>query len=80
MKKEDDKVPQGGGKEGEEEEWECDLHFVVNCKSCRNTFGEEEEGDEEGWMNAKLVFAKEVGANVYEPKLDDYTVIDPREG
>ncbi|KAJ3295683.1 Peptidyl-prolyl isomerase cwc27 [Borealophlyctis nickersoniae] len=64
----------------EDEDWECDLHFVKGCKSCRDTFGQEEEGDDVGWMAAKLVFAKDVGANVYEPKVEDYTVIDPREG
>ncbi|KAI9096169.1 cyclophilin-like domain-containing protein [Phlyctochytrium arcticum] len=57
---------------------ECDLHFVINCESCRDSFGAKDEGDEQGWMATSLVFQKEKGANVYEPKVDDYTVIDPR--
>ncbi|KNC96012.1 uncharacterized protein SPPG_08609 [Spizellomyces punctatus DAOM BR117] len=60
------------------ESQECQLHFVRNCASCRDTFGKKEEGDEEGWMATKLVFEKERGANVYEPRVEDYTVIDPR--
>lgn len=64
----------------DEEEWECSLHFIKNCSSCRDTFGEQESDDDEGWMNASLKFEKEVGANVFKPKVDDYSVIDPRKG
>lgn len=61
------------------EEAECDLHFVKGCKSCKDTFGkEDEDSGDEGWMNAELRFAKDVGANVYEAKVDDYSVVDPR--
>ncbi|KAI8917815.1 peptidyl-prolyl isomerase cwc27 [Powellomyces hirtus] len=61
---------------------ECDLHFVRNCESCKDTFGTDKDADadETGWMASKLVFEKPKGANVYEPKVDDYTVEDPRKG
>ncbi|KAI8588488.1 peptidyl-prolyl isomerase cwc27 [Geranomyces variabilis] len=60
---------------------ECDLHFVVDCESCRDTFGAgDEHVDETGWMASKLVFEKRKAANVYEPKVDDYSVEDPRDG
>jgi hypothetical protein len=59
---------------------ECELHFIKGCASCRDTFGHVEEDDDEGWMQTKLKFKKDVGANVYAPKVDDYTVIDPRAG
>lgn len=64
----------------QKEQWECSLHFIKNCSSCRDTFGEHESDDDEGWMNASLKFEKEVGANVFKPKVDDYAVIDPRQG
>jgi peptidyl-prolyl cis-trans isomerase SDCCAG10 len=63
-----------------ENDWECPLHFIKNCSSCRDTFGETVEEDDEDWMNATLQFPKQVGANVFEPKIDDYTVVDPRQG
>ena len=59
-------------------QWECSLHFIKNCSSCRDTFGEAVEEDDDDWMSASLNFAKSVGANVYAPKIDDYTVEDPR--
>ncbi|KAJ3257915.1 Peptidyl-prolyl isomerase cwc27 [Boothiomyces macroporosus] len=61
------------------EVWECALHFIPNCSSCRDTFGQVQEEDDDDWMNASLKFEKEIGANVYEPKIDDYTIIDPRQ-
>jgi hypothetical protein len=60
--------------------WECSLHNIKNCSSCRDTFGEQISEDDDDWMNASLKFEKEVGANVYQPKIDDYTVVDPRQG
>ncbi len=60
------------------DDWECDLHFVKNCESCKDTFGLEDNVDDEGWMTSTLKFKKPVSANVFEPKIDDYTVIDPR--
>lgn len=62
-----------------QEDWECDLHFIRGCASCRNTFGDDDgDAGDEGWMLNSLKFSKQVGANVYMPKVDDYTVIDPR--
>eukprot|EP00842_Homolaphlyctis_polyrhiza_P006717 jgi/Hompol1/7046/HPOL_000467-RA len=61
------------------DEWECDLHFIKGCESCRDTFGEEKDDDDSGWMTATLKFAKQTAANVYQAKVDDYSVIDPRE-
>lgn len=63
-----------------DEDWECSLHYIKNCSSCRDTFGESISDDDDGWMNATLNFEKQIGANVYEPKIDDYTVVDPRQG
>ena len=63
-----------------ETEWECSLHFINNCSSCRDTFGQVEDDDDQGWLSTSLKFPKEVGANVFKPKVDDYTVIDPRAG
>ena len=64
----------------EDEEKECALHFVIGCQSCRDTFGNQvDDDDDDGWMNTKLKFKKEVGANVFQPKVDDYTVVDPRD-
>ncbi|RKO90942.1 hypothetical protein BDK51DRAFT_43302 [Blyttiomyces helicus] len=63
----------------DDNDWECDLHFIKNCGSCRDTFGQDDEGDDEGWMAAKLVFAKGSGVPAYEPKVEDYVVIDPLE-
>ena len=62
------------------DDWECDLHFIKGCGSCRDSFGTQADDDDEGWMNVELKFAKEVGANVFQPKVDDYTVVDPRQG
>lgn len=59
---------------------ECKLHLIKNCASCFDQFGvvDQDDDDDDDWMNTSLVFKKEVGANVYQPKPDDYTVIDPR--
>jgi peptidyl-prolyl cis-trans isomerase SDCCAG10 len=59
---------------------ECKLHLIKNCASCFDQFGvlDNDDDDDDDWMNTSLVFKKEVGANVYQPKPDDYTVIDPR--
>ncbi|KAH9275051.1 hypothetical protein BASA83_002765 [Batrachochytrium salamandrivorans] len=56
---------------------------TLGCQSCRDTTGDGEDmGDvnDVGWMTSKLVFGKELGgANVYKPKIDDYSVFDPRQ-
>nr|KAJ3422340.1 hypothetical protein HK105_000159 [Polyrhizophydium stewartii] len=70
----------GGAKQASEitpdnEEWECDLHFIKGCESCRDSFGkDDDDGDDAGWMTATLKFQKPVGANVYEPRVEDYTL------
>ena len=64
----------------EQDTQECSLHFINNCSSCKDTFGQVDDDDDSGWMNSTLKFPKEVGANVFKPKVDDYTVIDPRAG
>ncbi|KAH6569982.1 hypothetical protein BASA60_008005 [Batrachochytrium salamandrivorans] len=73
----------GADPSAREDDWECDLHFVKGCQSCRDTTGDGEDmGDvnDVGWMTSKLVFGKELGgANVYKPKIDDYSVFDPRQ-
>ncbi|KAJ8331683.1 Peptidyl-prolyl isomerase cwc27 [Batrachochytrium dendrobatidis] len=62
------------------DDWQCDLHFVTGCQSCRDTLDNDDDMDDAGWMTSTLVFAKDLGgANVYEPKLDDYSVFDPRQ-
>ncbi|KAJ3184795.1 Peptidyl-prolyl isomerase cwc27 [Gaertneriomyces sp. JEL0708] len=58
----------------------CKTHNVQNCQSCEDTFGKQDEDTEEGWLATTLVFQKETGANVYQPRVEDYTVIDPRAG
>ena len=60
----------------EKEQVRCKLHGVAGCQSCFDTFGKEEGGTDEGWLGHALVFKKD--ANVYEPKVDDYVLIDPR--
>jgi peptidyl-prolyl cis-trans isomerase SDCCAG10 len=69
--------------ETKDDDWECDLHFVKGCGSCRDMHGKSELEDDEGWMQATLKFKKvadDVSVNVFQPKVDDYTVIDPRQG
>lgn len=33
----------------QDEEFECDLHFIKGCASCRDTFGQQEDEGDEGW-------------------------------
>ncbi|KAJ3219377.1 Peptidyl-prolyl isomerase cwc27 [Dinochytrium kinnereticum] len=49
----------------------CDLHGIEECKSCKDTFGEEKPVNDSGWLAHKLKFVKD-SANVYEPSVDDY--------
>lgn len=56
----------------------CELHNISKCSSCHDTFGQAIEEDDTDWMSATLKFDKKVGANVYEPLIDDYSVEDPR--
>lgn len=58
----------------------CRLHGLVNCLSCRDTFGRQEEaGGDEGWLMHRLVFDKEHGYRELREDLDSLVVIDPRE-
>lgn len=62
----------------------CKLHGLVNCESCRNTFGIQGKGGssdlgEEGWLMHRLVFDKEAGYREIRNDLDQLKVIDPRE-
>lgn len=58
----------------------CKLHGLVNCLSCRDTFGVKDDGEtEEGWLMHRLVFDKEVGYKELEHDLTNLVVIDPRE-
>ncbi|KAJ3118526.1 E3 ubiquitin-protein ligase rad18 [Phlyctochytrium bullatum] len=58
--------------EQEEEDTEtCALHGVLNCLSCKDTFGQQKETSDRGWLAHKLKFAKD-SANVFEPSVEDY--------
>lgn len=57
----------------------CKLHGLVNCQSCRDTFGgAKEDGTEEGWLMHRLVFDKDAGYRELRADLDQLQVIDPR--
>lgn len=73
--------------DGEEEET-CDLHFIVNCQSCRswNTDGKDEtnaeyDDNDAGWMAHKLSFAKDtLGKDLeWKKKMEEYEVIDSKD-
>ncbi|EEY19267.1 peptidyl-prolyl isomerase CWC27 [Verticillium alfalfae VaMs.102] len=76
----DDKV----AKSGDDEDTElCDLHFIVNCQSCKawDKAGQDEESDDEGWMSQALSFkADKLGKDLsYRKKAEEeLVVIDPR--
>ncbi len=58
----------------------CKLHGLVNCLSCRDTFGVREDGTtEEGWLMHRLAFDKETGYKEIREELTNLLVIDPRE-
>lgn len=56
----------------------CGLHSIDNCESCAKLQDDNDSSDED-WMGRPLVFKTSVSADVYEPKVADYTVLDPRE-
>lgn len=56
----------------------CMLHYVHNCESCGST-RESSDSSDEDWMKQPLMFKSDISANVYEPKVTDYTILDPRE-
>jgi peptidyl-prolyl cis-trans isomerase SDCCAG10 len=62
--------------ESEEKGPVCKLHSVADCKSCKDTFGENEEASEEGWLSHKLKFEVESGIKRDDP--NELMVIDPR--
>lgn len=77
--------PSMGVSDNQEEEAElCDLHFIVNCQSCKSWADAEqgEESDDDGWMGHALTFAADkLGKDLsYRKKAEEeLVVIDPRE-
>jgi peptidyl-prolyl cis-trans isomerase SDCCAG10 len=68
----------------DEEAGLCDLHFIVNCQSCKAWADAEKEdkSDDEGWMGHALSFAADkLGKDLsYRKKAEEeLVVIDPRE-
>ena len=73
----------------DEEAAQCDLHFIVNCQSCKSwdADGADEAGaddageDDSAWMAHSLSFAKDVlGKDLeWKRKMAEIEVIDPRE-
>ena len=60
----------------------CKLHGLVDCLSCRDTFGvraDLKEEDEEGWMLHRLVFDRRQIDESIKEDLRQLMVIDPRE-
>ncbi|KAK9719976.1 Peptidyl-prolyl isomerase cwc27 [Basidiobolus ranarum] len=59
----------------------CMLHSVPHCLSCNDTFGQQVEETDEGWLSHKLIFTKDLkGKDLMQRKddINDYVVIDPR--
>ncbi|KAF2219680.1 cyclophilin-like domain-containing protein [Elsinoe ampelina] len=82
----------GNHKEGadsgaaDEEEKLCDLHFIVNCQSCKAWNDEDgnkdaDDDDDPNWMSHQLSFAKDtLGKDLeWKRKMEEFEVIDPRE-
>lgn len=75
-----------GADDGDAEEEElCDLHFVVNCDSCRawieeDNEDEDAEDDDPNWMAHTLSFAKDtLGKDLeWRRKMEEYEEIDSR--
>ena len=64
----------------------CDLHFIVNCQSCKSWDAQDAEtgaeADDRGWMSHALTFEKDrLGKDLSWKKKneEDLIVIDPRE-
>lgn len=82
-------VPINGNADGGDEDDEnvCDLHYVINCQSCKKWDEDDAKEDEEelsgtGWMSHKLSFAKDRLGKDLEWKRkneEELVVIDPRE-
>ena len=83
--------PPSNGKDITEEDEDaslCDLHFILNCQSCKSwdehvrRDAEAEDDDKKGWMSHTLSFEKDrLGKDLSWKKKneDDLVVIDPRE-
>jgi peptidyl-prolyl cis-trans isomerase SDCCAG10 len=70
--------------EDDEEAALCDLHFIVNCQSCRNWSEDEDNANEEDgdWISHTLSFAKDRLGKDLEWKRkneEELVVVDPRE-
>ncbi|KAJ5758905.1 hypothetical protein N7520_006061 [Penicillium odoratum] len=77
--------------EEDEEEQLCDLHFIVNCQSCKSwddpeaATADNGDFDEAGWMSHQLRFGKDtLGKDLnwkkeHQADVDSLMVIDPRE-
>ncbi|KAF4551593.1 Peptidyl-prolyl cis-trans isomerase-like protein 6 [Elsinoe fawcettii] len=70
----------------DEEEKLCDLHFIVNCQSCKAWDDEDgnkeaDDDDDPNWMSHQLSFAKDtLGKDLeWKRKMEEFEVIDPRE-
>ena len=70
----------------DEDEAVCDLHFIVNCQSCKSWDAQDAEtgaeADDKGWMSHALTFEKDrLGKDMSWKKKneEDLIVIDPRE-
>lgn len=60
----------------------CKLHGLVDCLSCRDTFGvrmEDADEKEDGWMMHRLVFDRQQLDKSIRADLQQLVVIDPRE-
>lgn len=62
-----------------DEDLTCKIHFIANCESCSKYLDNEHSDSDDNWMCMPLNFKAEVSANVYEPNITDYTVLDPRD-
>lgn len=70
----------------DEDEAVCDLHFIVNCQSCKSWDAQDAEtggdADDKGWMTHALTFEKDrLGKDLTWKKKneEELVVIDPRE-
>ncbi|KAJ5894928.1 hypothetical protein N7495_006619 [Penicillium taxi] len=75
----------------DEEEQLCDLHFIVNCQSCKSWDDDEtaatddHNDDDKGWLSHQLRFGKDtLGKDLkwkqdHRDDLDTLMVVDPRE-
>lgn len=74
------------GATNDDDEAVCDLHFIVNCESCKSWDAQDAEAgadlDDKGWMTHALSFGKDrLGKDLNWKKMNEESlvVIDPRE-